>query len=336
MPNVRSLAGREPARVASTPRGVRARRPGGADRAALAASSVRGPGSIGRSDTGQDVGYPEAIVAIAADGDRPRKVVRIVTMRDGSFSIAAPYHYARTGLLAKMEAPPILSQPGAGWSTPIDPAHVDVRVKLTYHASGFVQFSSAEGNRIRSGRGAFSVPNGMGLHSHPLTDPIESGPSCGLNAFHLTDFQPLDGKEKAPVILFEEKHIFETGRSPDRDERLYYITSIFVFPSIERREAIYADGGWVLRRPYAPSRPEWPAEFRVLDLGTSLWFLGVIVERRNMVPGDEDSTARYTIGGPRDLGSRRWLAGWFPNDPDGDVTPRSPLAWPPAPPGSGT
>jgi hypothetical protein len=273
------------------------------------------------------VRYPEAIVAVLDSADRPRKVVRLVTTRDGSFSIAAPYHPARSGTIAKIGAPPVVEPDGGGWSKPITPHRVDVRVKLTYHASGFVQFSSAERGKIRSGRASareFYVPKGMGIHSHPLADPIETGPSCGITFFNVVECLPVDGTEKVPVLLFRNGDFFERDEHRSGFHHSYTI-SVFVFPPDVRREALFLDDRWVLHRAYSPLRPQWQVEFRVFELPTPLAFLGIVVERRHHLNTD-DAPMGYIFSSPRDLGSQLWLTGHFPAGEGDDVYPS--LAWP--------
>jgi hypothetical protein len=185
--------------------------------------------------------YPEATIAIHQGVDRPRKAVRLLTMRDGSFSISAPYHPATSGILAKIAEPKVLIGPGVGDAHITESYRVDARVKFTYHVSGFAQFSSADGpgKRIRSGRTPptqFLVPKGIGVHAQPFTDPILTGPSCGISFFNLRECQPLEDEAKGQVILFEEGQFFERD---DHDGRSHGFTvSIFVFPADARRNAI--------------------------------------------------------------------------------------------------
>src|SRR4051794_39945465 len=113
----------------------------------------------------------EAIVTRNPAGHPPAKLLRIVAGRDGSFSIAAPYHPAKTGIVFKVEAPVIVSPDGTGPTKMIDPHRVDVPVKMSFHASGFVQFSSVGPRPIRSGRGNFFIPKGLGIQARSILDP---------------------------------------------------------------------------------------------------------------------------------------------------------------------
>ncbi len=51
-------------------------------------------------------------------------------------------------------------------------------VELSIHPSGFVQFSAAGPTRIISGtQRPFDIPKGLGLESHPITIPVDTGPT---------------------------------------------------------------------------------------------------------------------------------------------------------------
>jgi hypothetical protein len=58
-----------------------------------------------------------------------------------------------------------------------------------------------------------------------------------------------------------------------------------------------------------------------------LWFLGIITERRHRpIAQDNRQFTGYSISGPRDLGSRRWIVGWFPDEAAPGTLPS--LSWP--------
>src|SRR5438132_5182960 len=87
--------------------------------------------------------------------DRPRKITKIIGLNGGGFSVLAPYHKARSGILFKMPVDPEKALKPGEWWVPHDelvPFNVDDRAKFSYHTDGFVQFSGENPGRIISGR----------------------------------------------------------------------------------------------------------------------------------------------------------------------------------------
>jgi hypothetical protein len=264
------------------------------------------------------VAISEAIIAIQDGTREPRKVLRLVATRDGSFSISSPYHPARTGILAKVRIIP--GTPSPTEANPEEEHRVTALVKLSYHPSGFVQFSSAERRRIRSGHGTASglilPPKGLGLHSHPITDPILTGGTLGADFQDIRACKQLAENEKARVLLFREGDFFERDEHRPHGRHLFHV-QFFVFPAIVRRGALFAAGRWVLRQPYSPEQPDWPAEFRIFDLPTPLAFLGILVERehasdKHLASDSGTRPSGYALGGPRELAGLARLVGFFP------------------------
>src|SRR5438128_1566827 len=113
-----------------------------------------------------------------------RKVAKIQFTKEGGFSVILPYHSARRGLCSTMPVCPIAyADSRFEGVTPFSAASnfsATSRVKLTYHADGFVHFSGEDPETIRSGRYPDGSPKGLGLFSAPLSAPIESGPSVGV------------------------------------------------------------------------------------------------------------------------------------------------------------
>ncbi len=210
---------------------------------------------------------------------------------------------------------------------------VGARVKLIYHPSGFVQFSTASSKKVRSGekpREKFYVPEGMGIHSQPFTDPISTGPSVG-GVFHNVHECPMvDGSEPVTVTAFRDADILDSfHHSPSGFPELLvgptthhvYSVEVFIFPPEVRREAFYADGQWVLIREYSSMRPDLDdTVFRVFDLPTPIASLGILVKRYHETNTDRPPTG-YSLSGPRDLGSGYWLAGQWPGPEDDSCLP---------------
>jgi len=220
--------------------------------------------------------FPNRIIAIEDAGDL-HKVLRIVTTEDGSFALV-PLHPAQVGLISKSGPPPVLTAPGTGWTPMLQTHRVGTRVKLIYHPSGFVQFSKAGKEKVRSGakREDFYVPEGMGIHSQPHADPIETGPSVAAAFYNLHECPVVERSEPVPLMVFRDDDVvdwFHHSASGLPDLHVgptthhVYNVEVFVFPAIVRREALYSDRRWVLVRPYSAMRPDLDdTVFRVFDL----------------------------------------------------------------------
>jgi len=257
------------------------------------------------------VAAKEAIIAIKDHDSRrpPRKVLRIMASRDGSYSIWSPYHPAATGLLYKGRLSPIVASIPYAVPAEISEQHrVDVPVKLSLHASGFVQFSAVGRSKVRSGRSRFLVPKGLGIQSQDILNPIETGPTWMATFFELSECQRVDGTEKAPIIQFGDQDFFERD-DHDLEGRHVYMVEGFVLPANLRREARFGGSGWVINREYSTIRPDWVMDFRVVELPTSVAFLGIVV---SLLHGPRDLHRGYMLGGPKDIVTGHTLQGFFP------------------------
>jgi hypothetical protein len=162
-----------------------------------------------------------------ADGQQPRKITKIIGLNGAGFSVLTPYHKARSGYLCKMPVDPKI-QGGyqRSWDDTIGFTAED-RVKLSYHTDGFAQFSSEGTGRIKSGRDPVTgEPKGLGLFTHPLEDPIWSGPSVGVTLWGLDEFE--ETKERDEPLVFEPSDFYYRGCTPD--EANAWILSIYPFP----------------------------------------------------------------------------------------------------------
>jgi hypothetical protein len=83
----------------------------------------------------------------------PRKITKVLSLNGKGFSVLAPYHKAKSGFLWKMPLPINVDEPGRhAVSAKAGVAFTAKdRVKLSYHADGFAQFSSETVGRIISG-----------------------------------------------------------------------------------------------------------------------------------------------------------------------------------------
>jgi hypothetical protein len=270
----------------------------------------------------------QAIIAIEDGADVPRKVLRLLALSDGSFSISAPYHPARSGLLSRVRHPSAVVGLGDYWvpAEPDQTYRVSRLVKLAYHASGFVQFSSAEKQPIKSGRlppSQFLLPKGLGMESNPITEPIESGPTLGALFMGIRHCKHLVGRQSVPILRFVEGDFRELDAHVPGMRHDFGI-DIFVFPRGELANASLERGRLLLRRSMPPYTT---ATFRVFDLPTRLAFLGIVVSRMHATDSENSAdesghtTATYTLGGPRSLVGGFYLAGIFPAPTDARASP---------------
>lgn len=253
----------------------------------------------------------EAIIAVQGyDSESPSfKLLRLVATRDGSYSISAPYHPAKSGLLFKAAMPTWAE--GSPQGLPVAPQikyRVDVPVKMSFHPSGFVQFSSVGPAPIRSGRTKFHVPRGLGIQSHDILNPIDSGPTWGATFFNASECEVVTGTEQLPVMLFRPGDYFERDEH-DLEGRHIFQVEAFTFPHTRRREVFLGAHGWTLRTGYGVYRPEWEVDFRVFDLLTPVAFLGLTVSLRH---GPPDMGGGYGLSSPKDIVTKATLQGMFP------------------------
>src|SRR5262245_29268888 len=91
-----------------------------------------------------------------------RKVAKIQFTKEGGFSVILPYQRARRGLCSKWPVCPIaMADSGFAGVMPFSATsnfQATSRVKLTYHADGFVHFSGEDPATIRSGRNPDGSP----------------------------------------------------------------------------------------------------------------------------------------------------------------------------------
>jgi len=255
------------------------------------------------------------LIAVSDAGARFNKLVRLALSRDGSFSVLVPYHPAKTGVLVKMRMPGVMTGPGKGVAAIEEACRADVPVKLSIHSSGFVQFSSAGTGRVKSGRSAdFAVPKGLGLHSAPITSPIDTGPTWMAAFFDPGSCAQLGPTSGVHVLRFTEEDFFDRDPHDFASSHVLMIEG-FVFPADVRRDAIYhPTKGWVVRRAYAPSRPEWMVDFRIVDLPSPVAVLGILVSRSHM---PLHSRVGYSLQSPRDLTGQFELVAFYPAEAGG-------------------
>ena len=144
-----------------------------------------------------------------------RKITKIVPYKSGGFAVLAPYHKARKGYLLKHPVDYSKRHMKVTRDEAVEYSAED-RVKLSLHPDRFVQFSGENPGRIISGRDPNTgEPRGLGIMSHPLSTPINTGPTFGCVAWGAADFAALNGTGKRGVIAFIEEDYYYRGCTPD-------------------------------------------------------------------------------------------------------------------------
>jgi hypothetical protein len=216
-------------------------------------------------------------ILIRTDEGPYHSLTKIVPYADGGFAVLVPYHKARTGWLAKMPADYNKTSFRVTFNECLNYSAED-RVKLSYHADGFVQFSSETAGKIISGRDPVTgEPKGLGLMTSPISNPIRTGPTFSIAAWPLSDFVTVSEK-RATDLLFESPDLYYSSCTPEIANGVLLEAFVFdkAYWSGIRRDA---NGEYRLSmfHPGAPgpgSIREWKivrlANYQVIGLSVSL------------------------------------------------------------------
>ena len=171
----------------------------------------------------------QPITIAVQDGDGVvRKITKLIPYGDGGFAVHVPYHKAQIGWLLKM---PVDYKVMGETVTPISECteySATDRVKLSYHPSGFVQFSGEMPGKIISGLDPITgEPKGLGIITNPLSSPIRTGPTFGITAWGLSDFESL-AKQSDDALIFPAEEMYFRGCSPGTQNGV--CIEGFVFP----------------------------------------------------------------------------------------------------------
>jgi hypothetical protein len=230
-------------------------------------------------------------------GETPRKITKIIGLNGRGFSVLAPYHKARSGYLGKMPAGPhVQGESQKRWDDCISFTAED-RVKLSYHADGFAQFSSETAGKIISGRDPTTgQPKGLGLMTRPFEKPIWSGGSVGIMVWGIHDF--VEAKESdSDLVTFEPKDFYYRGCTPG-DANAWYL-QIYVFPTEVTPPVRYENEQQILTAAIEGINGPLASvvRFKTLHLTAESVFLGLYVSR--CVVGFPAASG-WTINGPGD------------------------------------
>jgi hypothetical protein len=132
----------------------------------------------------------DVVIAVDGDAGTTRKIGRFLSFRDGSAGFLLPYNPYKTGRLCILRVPLSFRDFGTGPLQVERDIETTEPVKFSVHMTGLVQFSLTGGSIPSGGRLA---PKGIGIYSHRLLDPPETGPTFGATIFDLKAHAPLEG-----------------------------------------------------------------------------------------------------------------------------------------------
>jgi hypothetical protein len=245
------------------------------------------------------------------DGQIARKITKIISYGSGGFGVLTPYHNAHSGTVGKVKVPKL---PGgqAMFRIPrsdMVPFTTENKVKLSYHADGFVQFSGEFGGKVISGRDQVTgEPKGVGLMSHPLNNPIWTGPSFGVTVWGLSDFDTLDEPEQAAIVFESDDMYFR--RCTPRTATGWHL-EVYVFPSRFWGAVRKSKDGYSMQMAFNIFDASTPIsyaviEMKVIDLPDTDFLLAGSVSR---IPIEFKSPSGWHLSGPgnHDATGQRWV-----------------------------
>lgn len=131
-------------------------------------------------------------------GDVKRKFSKIMFTGDGSYSLTAPYHNAQKAVLYKATVNYDTAKQFVAFADAIQLAGLDEgRLKITYHRSGFVQYS---GDGVVSGIDDTGKPKGLGVFSRPLED-VGSGPALSTAVQGVSHLETTTNTSKHDLVV---------------------------------------------------------------------------------------------------------------------------------------
>jgi hypothetical protein len=161
------------------------------------------------------------------EAGKARKITTIASLNGDGFSVQLPYHKARAGVLFKHPVIPGIAMPRFVGSETAVAFGAHDRVKLIYHADGFVEFSSNRPRRTFANKDIVSgEASGLGLFAAPLSRSIFSGPSVGINAFGIDQFEI--SEEQDELIVFEPSDFYYRNCTPETANS--WMLAIYTFP----------------------------------------------------------------------------------------------------------
>lgn len=233
-------------------------------------------------------------ICVIDGGEVPRKITKVVPYRDGGFALMAPYHSEKRGVLIKMDVDYSQHLQFVNRAEMVEYT-ADDRVRRSYHADGFAQFSGEREGRIVSGRDEQGQPKGIGVLTNAMDNPIRTGPNCGIQFWGLEDFRPLGPGNRRTLVIGQGDFIY---RLCDESSARAYNIEFFIFSFAHFGQHCRTDENGIFL-------PLWHAgyegggrmfEYRVVPLSLGgPYFLGALPFR---VPSDFGSASGFVLGGP--------------------------------------
>jgi len=236
------------------------------------------------------------------DPSGPRAIAKLVGARDGGVTVLFPYHRHTEGMITKVTAQ-AGQLAGPVRTSPQTLYRVSGRIKLSIHASGFVQLSGEPPAAVISGIDGQGHPKGFGVFSAPLTDPIQSGPTTIIVAYGLSEFQLA---QPSRSVLFDEGDVEYAWPNSNA-----YAFHVWLFPRgvltrthVENGRQIFSQ----IRHWFYSSTCQL-YHFRIIDVGSPLVVAGVLVERQVWYLTADSG---IWFGTPRDVDGHNFTAAYPP------------------------
>jgi hypothetical protein len=213
--------------------------------------------------------------------------------KTGGLAALTPYHPARSGFLAKLAMD--YNHIGVMLS-PFSEAmafSANDRVKLSYHADGFAQFSGEVNGNIISGRDPTTgEPKGLGLMTQPISSPLTSGPTFAVTVWGLNEFDVVGSNET--TLNFEEKDLYYRGGNPSQVNA--WLVEFFVFLPQYWAAVRKNEHGFSLNLAcFGFEATAGVIEMRVIELGDQPIFLGTFASR---IKVNFDTPSGWLLSGP--------------------------------------
>ena len=193
-------------------------------------------------------------------------------------------------------------------------------VKFSYHADGFVQFSSATNSRIVSGRNPDGTPKGLGVLSWPLNNPISTGPSMSMTIWGL-DKLPEEKTEKV-----DKRYLFEVRRAVPhpkatykRSDELSFAIAMYIIPNSIKGDVREVNGKKLSNIAMMQQLPDGTAfmrlreEVTIIEIPNQEYRIGI---SWFFIPKKSNSKFGYMFFGPTD--GNRGLVATYPAVDYGD------------------
>ena len=209
---------------------------------------------------------------------RVTKVALLIPFRDGGLALSVPFHPSPSTLITKNQwaddrIGDFVMHSGDDTAR-FTSSH---RVKLSYHANGFVQISGAGLEPIISGTyHGLAIPKAFGIYAHPLWAPVWTGPSFGLGVWGLDDYPLFDPDDAAlrPFLVLTPEDVFSPASAAEPTNG--FQAEFWVFPRRDIVNVVSVRGRPMIF-PIEPFMGQpMSVPLRVIDWGTPHAFLGVL------------------------------------------------------------